>query len=247
DSASKVPRDVAKGDSFAGICIDFYGRAEAEWAEHQKKGKSTLKYVSPIGGTSVSADPIMLFRGAPNKTIAISFIEFVLSKKGQRLWNARVGTAGGPQKYALRRLPIRKDMYVPEEKALFSDPDANPFSPEVEFNYDPFLTAKYFSLIRILFKTMVIDPLPELQNAWKKIIEAGGPEKCPEAMKEFDKIPFSYAENPDLTQMLGAGTNLEKSNILMTIKKQREISEFFRLQYIKTAIIAEKVAKEKNE
>ena len=34
DSASKVPRDVGRGDAIAGMCIDFYGRSEAEWTRH---------------------------------------------------------------------------------------------------------------------------------------------------------------------------------------------------------------------
>ena len=244
DSASKVPRDVAKGDSAAGICIDFYGRTEEEWARHQRGKKANLKYTAPIGGSSVSADPIMLFRGAPNKETAIAFIEFVLSKKGQRLWNRRPGTPDGPEKYALRRLPVRKDMYSPEEKEFMSDPDVHPFSPEEEFNYDPSLTAKYFSLIRILFKVMVIDPLPELQNAWKMIIETGGPENCPEAMNEFNKLPFTYAEAANFAKQLS--NPAEGGHPLQAVQKQREISEFFRKQYIKAAELA-KIAKEKNK
>ncbi len=233
DSASKVPRDVAKGDSTAGICIDFYGRTEAEWAQHQRCGETNLKYLAPVGGSSVSADPILLFRGAPNRETAVAFIEFVLSKKGQRLWNARIGTPGGPEKYALRRLPVRKDMYAPDEIALMSDPDARPFSPEEEFNYDPSLTARYFSLIRVLIKTMLIDPLPELQDAWKKIIEAGGPEKCPAAILEFDKMPFSYAEAADVAKALNPGA--EGNSPLSVLQEQRKISEFFRKQYLKAA------------
>ncbi|HPN84098.1 MAG TPA: extracellular solute-binding protein [Victivallales bacterium] len=238
DSASKVPRDVADGDTSAGICIDFYGRTEAEWSQKQNNGISRLKYVMPTGGSSISADPILLFRGAPNRKTAVAFIEFVLSKKGQRLWNARPGTPGGPKKYALRRLPIRKDIYVEEERKIMSDPEEEPFSPEEEFNYDASLTAKYFALIRIIIKTMVIDPLPELQKAWEKIIENGGPELCPKSMIEFEKLPFSYADAGDIADSLTQdGKN---SSPLSALIKQREMSEFFRKQYIKAAEAAEK-------
>ena len=52
-----------------------------------------LVYVSPVGGTSISADPIALLRGAPKRDLAVAFMRFVLSVEGQRLWNYRVGEA----------------------------------------------------------------------------------------------------------------------------------------------------------
>ncbi len=240
DSASKVVRDVAKGDSAAGICIDFYGRTESEWAQEHNGGKARMVFAAPVGGTSISADPIMLFRGAPNRKAAVAFMEFVLSKPGQRIWDFRPGTPGGPVKYALRRLPVRKDMYVDEERRNMSDSDAEPFSPEEEFNYDPSLTARYFSLIRILFKTMVIDPLPELQAAWKAIIAAGGTEKCPEAFAEFTKLPFNYSEAEKVAASLNPGT--DGNTPLACLQRQREMTEFFRRQYIAAA---EKAGKDK--
>jgi spermidine/putrescine-binding protein len=236
DSASKVPRDVAKGDTSAGICIDFYGRTEAEWAQKQSGGKIRLTYVTPIGGSSVSADPILLFRGAPNKKIAVEFIEFVLSKKGQRIWNSRPGTPGGPKKYALRRLPVRKDLYVREERINMSDPDASPFSPEEEFNYDPSLTAKQFTLIRLIIKAMVIDPLPELQKAWMSIIKTDAPNNSSKAIEEFDKLPFKYSESDAISTLLNP--TAKGNTPLLVLEEQRKMSEFFRNQYIKSANLA---------
>jgi ABC-type Fe3+ transport system substrate-binding protein len=236
DSASKVPRDVAKGDTTAGICIDFYGRTEAEWAQKQSGGKSRLTYVTPVGGSSVSADPILLFRGAPNRKTAVEFIEFVLSKKGQRIWNSRPGTPGGPKKYALRRLPVRKDIYVPEERINMSDPDAAPFSPEEEFNYDPSLTAKQFTLIRLVIKAMVMDPLPELQKAWAAIIKAGELDACPEAIEKFDKLPFKYSETDEISASLNPTAS--GNNPLLVLERQRKMSEFFRNHYLQAANLA---------
>ncbi len=98
DAASKVPMDVAYGEAAAGMCIDFYGRFESE-AVANKNGQTRLKYTSVVGGTSIGADPIALLRGAPHPEVAKQFIDFVLKLEGQKLWDFRVGTPGGPERY----------------------------------------------------------------------------------------------------------------------------------------------------
>ena len=107
NAGSQVPVDVSLGDAAIGMCIDFYGRFQSE-AIRVGDTPSRLQYFTPSGGSSVGVDPIALFRGAPNPEAAKMFIEFVLSLEGQKLWNFKVGTLGGPVKYALRRQPIRK-------------------------------------------------------------------------------------------------------------------------------------------
>jgi len=47
-------------------------------------------------------DPIALLRGAPHGELARAFIEYVLSPDGQKLWNAKPGTSGGTERFALR-------------------------------------------------------------------------------------------------------------------------------------------------
>src|SRR5262249_23915521 len=86
DAATKVPLDVATGDAAAGMCIDFYGRFQAESAR-TPDGGARLGFAMPPLGTALDADPIGLLRGAPHRALAIEFIEFVLSKEGQKLWN----------------------------------------------------------------------------------------------------------------------------------------------------------------
>jgi iron(III) transport system substrate-binding protein len=115
DSGSKVPLDVGMGNAAAGLCIDFYGRFEAQ-VSNGGRGNGAMAYVTPRGESGVSADPISLLRGAPHRETARRFIEFLLSEEGQKLWCYRVGAPGGPRKYALQRFPIRRDFY----------PSANP-------------------------------------------------------------------------------------------------------------------------
>jgi ABC-type Fe3+ transport system substrate-binding protein len=191
DSASKIPRDVGRGDAIAGMCIDFYGRSEAEWTR-QESGHERVVFVTPQGGTSISADPIALLRGAPHRAEAVAFMRFVLSVDGQRLWNYRVGEPGGPQRYALRRWSVRRDLFTPEHLALSSDPGENPFELARSFHFNSAWTAPYFDLIRSTMKAVVIDPREELQDAWRVIIAADRP--ASPAWNEFIWLPYDYRD-----------------------------------------------------
>ena len=86
DASSSVPGIVASGDAGAGMVIDFYGRSQVEAV-----GESRMGYLEPAGATAINPDPIALVRGAEHRELAMRFIEFVLSERGQKLWNTRAG------------------------------------------------------------------------------------------------------------------------------------------------------------
>lgn len=237
DSASKVTKDTASGNAAAGMCIDFYGRSEAEWSGICNEGVERIVFSAPRGGTSLSADPIHLLRGAPHRQAAIEFIKFVLSEDGQKLWNYRVGTPGGPVKYALRRMPIRRDMFTREHQQYMADAATNPYNDASGFDYKAELTGRYFNLIRICVKCFALDPLPELRAAWQAILEAGGPEKVPAAMAEFNRLPFEYRELARIQRELSGG---KRENILAMLKQQRLWSEACREQYRRVEMLARK-------
>jgi ABC-type Fe3+ transport system substrate-binding protein len=233
-SASKVPVDVARGNLAAGMCIDFYGGTQAEW-EQQHVGHQTMRYVTPAGGSSISADPIGILRGAPHRELAELFIDFVLSREGQRLWNYRVGEPGGPEQYALRRPPIRRDMYSAEDRSHMSDPDAQPFALAQEFDYHGGWTGPLFGLIRVQLRAMVIDTHPELRRAWRAILDAGGPQAVPDAMAALRTLPFGFAEARD-----------EAKHIRMPeerVFRMRAWSEFFRASYLEAEQLAKRHAR----
>ncbi|MCK5805221.1 MAG: extracellular solute-binding protein, partial [Lentisphaeria bacterium] len=221
-SASKVPLSVARGDVAVGMCIDFYGRTQAEW-EESRLGRRTMRYVTPLAGSSVSADPIAILRGAPHRELAEMFVDFSLSREGQQLWNYRPGTEGGPLKYALRRLPIRRDLYTKEDREKMSDPDARPFAEAEAFTYHPEWTGRLFNLMRVLVRVMAIDCHEELRGAWSAILDAGGPDATPDAMEAFSRLPVSYEESGDAARRIGSG---EERVVLM-----REWAHFFRASY----------------
>ena len=233
DSAGKIPRDVAAGNAAAGMAIDTYGFTEQEWNELQFGGTPHFFYVPPEGGTAVSADPVQMLRGAPNRKAAEAFIDFLLSIEGQKLHAFKTGTPGGPARHALRRPPIRRDLYAPEYREYRSDPDYNPYESGASFVYRPELTGPYYGLLRILIRAIALDPQPELQRAWKAIIDAGGPEKVPQAMRAFNRLPFPYSEIADANRALRRDA-VEVAAVI------RSWSESARLNYLE----AERLAKE---
>jgi iron(III) transport system substrate-binding protein len=233
DSAGKVTVDVAQGDAAAGMCIDFYGRFESETVERNESSQR-MKYVMPEGGTAISVDPIGMLRGAPNRAVAERFIDFVLSVEGQLLWNTRAGQPGGPVRYSLRRLPVRKDMYRAEYLLAMADPFALPYVNAGRFAYQAAWTGPLFNVIRSLIRAMCIDPHAELRIAWQAINRAGGPEKCPRAYKTLLALPpgAEYAQIQATTA--GAIVNrLEEARLM------REWTVFFRDQYRKAAELAQ--------
>jgi ABC-type Fe3+ transport system substrate-binding protein len=194
DSASKVPVDVAAGDATAGLAIDFYARFQAQ-VSRAPDGTERMGFVTPIGGSSVSADPISLLRGAPNRPVAVRFIEFALSEEGQRLWTYRPGAPGGPQKYALRRLPIRRDFYEqaarhqPFASEPLDDPSVNPYALAQHFVYRPRWTGRHFGIQRDIVRAMCLDSAVELRAAWEAIVRGGGPARQAAAMEILQRMP----------------------------------------------------------
>ena len=202
DSASKIPVDVSMGVAAAGLSIDFMGRFQAEMSTPAGK-ESVVRYVNPQSGSSVNADPISLLRGAPHRELAVRFIEYMLSAEGQKLWNYRPGTPGGPKRFALRRLPIRRDFYPSKDpviqrasevhKPYLSDPlwqpDTDAYNLAQSFHYIPRWTSMHFGIQRDLIRAMCMDSGDELKSAWRAILAHGGPEANPKAMALLEALP----------------------------------------------------------
>jgi ABC-type Fe3+ transport system substrate-binding protein len=229
DAASKIVVDVALGDAAAGMCIDFYGRQQAE-AVADKGGHSRLQYITPVGGSSIGVDPIGLLRGAPNRAAALAFIEFVLSPDGQKLWNQRPGTPGGPKKYALRRLPVMPHQYMPELRKFQSDPDVNPYAPGQTMAYDATWTQPLLGSIRFVVRAMCLDAHDELLAAWEALVTHDMP---PEALSVFQDVSRVSLEN-----CLAIKKQLASKDKVVEVRLARELAEHFRAQYRKARELA---------
>ena len=216
ESAGKVTREVASGNAAAGMAIDFYALSEAQFIEQQTGNKNIrrIEYIPPEGGSSVSADPVQMLRGAPNARQARAFIEFLLSESGQILWQYRAGTPGGPEKYTLRRPPVRRDIYTAKHHKYMADDNYNPYSATGNFEYKAQWTGRYFNLIRVLIRTTMLDASDELQAAWKAICDAGGAESVPQAAAEFDRAIVPYHEAAQAAAKLSVNSQNPMSEVI---------------------------------
>lgn len=228
-SSTKGPIDVADGSAAAAVCIDFYGRYEAQrtHAAAIRSGAASdapgrIGYVDPPGETKIDPDPIGLLRGAPHPALARRFVEFVLSEDGQALLQYPIALTGpGPREFELRRLPIRRSMY---------DDHFDRFIDKV----DPWVIARPVdhpnramrSFIAPLFQAMALDQPAQLGRAWQRIIhhpayprEHSGLVRAEDVtdpelkamLKQFDAMPVVHGPG-------GTAYPLEDPEVLAAVK-----------------------------
>ena len=179
----------------------------------------------------MGVDPIALLRGAPNRAAAEEFIAFALSLDGQKLWNFKVGVPGGPKKYALRRLPIRKELYSPEYLAFRSDPQVQPYEEAQKFSYNPNWTGPVFRVMAFIIRVTCLDLHHEQKEAWEALIKSGFPSKAREVFFDLSAVDYQAAR----TTIKEA---LTSKNRLDEIRLAKELADKFRRQYREAARLA---------
>ncbi|HEY5792580.1 MAG TPA: ABC transporter substrate-binding protein [Chthoniobacterales bacterium] len=230
DAASKVPLDVSAGDAAIGMCIDFYGRFQSE-AVKLADGSSRLQYFTPAGGSSPSVDPIGQLRGAPNAKIARFFMEYALSLEGQKLWNFRVGAPGGPVRYALRRLPVLKELYAPQYAEYRSDPEVNPYREAGTFYYHSEWTGHLLRVLSFIIRNLSLDSHDELTAAWQALIAADFPPEATAKFSDLSAVDYALAQGRlrDVTR---------SADRIQEVQLAQELGDHFRNQYREAARLA---------
>jgi ABC-type Fe3+ transport system substrate-binding protein len=261
DSASKVAIDVSMGDAAIGISIDFYARYQAQ-TSRGPNGQERMVFFTPAGGSSVSCDPISLLRGAggsagtpesrrQTRDVAVRFIEFVLSEEGQRLWTYKPGTPGGPEKFYLRRLPIRRDFYPStnpvmqkkhEEHAKhaadnLADPQIDPYKLAQQFTFYKRWTGDHFSVHRDLIRVMCMDAGDELREAWAAINRSGSAQAL-EQMQTMPVVRLKRRGGDYEEVKIDWRTAPEMSRRYDKLDYTREWTKAFRESYRKAAEVA---------
>ncbi len=176
-------RAVSLGQCAYGLSIDLYA-----WEKIAELGEDNIGFVLPEKHTVITADPISILKGAPNRELAQKFVEYVLSEDGQKLWYLEPGAEGGPRKHSLRRLPVIPSLY---ESGLESAVTVNPFTWGGGFRYDPALDRRRAAVMEDLMRATILDVHAELREAWRALIDAGEP---PGLVAEFTKAPVTGEE-----------------------------------------------------
>jgi iron(III) transport system substrate-binding protein len=222
DSSTAVAGWVSSGDVAAGCAIDYHARSQIDAV-----GEARMGYVEPVGATAVSPEPVAMVRGAPNRQIAKRFIEFLLSERGQRLWNTRAGTAGGPRQTSLRRLPIMRSVY--DHPTDFTD-KVNPFAAAAGFNTSAARRGT-LPIVGDLIESSCMEPLAELRETRKSIL----------ASPERDVLERSLGDFPfDQTRAIEMAQRWSKMTALQRLAAQRELTESFRAEYAELKEAAER-------
>ena len=232
-SAPVTPLMVSAGQAAAGICIDFYGRYQAqamktsdlEYGVRAPGDPDRIGYIDPPRQTVIDPDPIGILRNAPDPELARRFIDFVLSPQGQSLWQFRVDDPVddglGPTEFELRRMPVRKSMYTRIDRFI-DQVDPYAIAEPVKFANSAFRT-----FIPVLFDSMAMRDSELLTRAWRAIIDhpgypAGGgiitaedvdDPNLAKMLELFDELPTvpgpdgtSYAlSDPDVLKTVKAG------------------------------------------
>ena len=223
DASAKIPLEVTQGNAAAGMCIDFYGRTNQD-AVRRADGTSRVGFIAPTGGTTFAVDPIGLMRGAPQPQLAQAFMEFVLSPQGQKIWDFRPGTAGGPERTSLRRLPIRKDFYTPVNIALMSDGDEHPFEKAKALIYHPEWTAATFNSLRFIIKVICVDTHDELRKTWTLLNSQKNPPRATEVFHQLTLVDYDAAMG-DINKVLSSNDKVQQ------VREARRLTDAFRHQY----------------
>ncbi len=186
-SSSEIPNEVGNGDAAAGLAIDFYGRVLEE-----QVGSNRCHFMAPVGATAISPDPVGILDGVKGEryVLANRFVEFLLGREGQRLWNVKAGQPGGPAERSLRRLPVRRDVYA--DQTGWTDP-VNPFKEASGFNERGDWMA-LFGEARLMWRVAWIDNRDALKHAYRRILAIKDSAQRQELLDKLADVPITMED-----------------------------------------------------
>ena len=182
-----IPKQIVRGQIIYGMTIDFYAYAEME-----KLGER-IKYILPSDATVIAPDSIGILKGAPNIEVAKKFINFVLSKSGQKLWILSNTDPEGPKWTS----PLYRPTIIPELYEILGQrcTGPNPFTQKVvPIQYDPLKGGARWKLVRDLVGVLVVDFHKQLVSTWELINTCPIPTKRKAALDILVRIPITEEE-----------------------------------------------------
>lgn len=228
DSSSQVPHDVGNGQAAVGVAIDFYGRVFQE-----SVGPQRCRVVQPHAATAITPDPVGILYGVKGRKLELAqlFVEFLISREGQRLWELEPGQPGGPVDRAMRRPPIRRDVYA--DTRGWSDPDLNPFAEAGNFNQRSDWMG-LMSDIRMIWAAAWIDNRDALRSAYERALSVRDSARRDALIGELSMLPVTMSE---VEKIAAQRKELEKTGGADEWKARQRIEwdKKFREHYAKIA------------
>ena len=200
DSGSQPPTDVSQGEAAAGMAIDFYGRVYEELV-----GEDRIKFVSPEAATAITPDPVAILWGTKGEDLELAtrFVEFLLTPEGQELWIKAGGTEGGPAGNALRRPPIRPDVYA--DMTGWTDRE-NPFEQAGGFNQRGAWMGE-FTETRLVWAAAWMDARDALKRAHGAVMAVDDPDRRAALLAELGSLPVGRDEVIELRRQRKAAAD----------------------------------------
>jgi len=196
EGASDIPKEVANGNVACGSAIDFYA-----WGKIATVGEEKLGFVVPAGRSIISADPVAVLKGAPQREAAEEFVRFVLSEAGQKLWYLDVGAPGGPKCETLGRLPMIEEFY--RKYSRMSSVKFNPFEWGSGMSFDSRKSSLRWMALNELVGRCLIDNHQHAVKAWAALVEAGLPREargrfgqCPAREEDLPRLEETFKKDP---------------------------------------------------
>lgn len=175
------------GVSLATVAVNFDG------LDAQAESDGVVKYVTPVGATAATPDAITILRTTHEPDLAESFVRFVLSEEGQKLWIAPANKAEGRK--ALYHYPLDPGQYkAPAEQRCVAE---NPLETDFGVHYDLDKARQLEAVLVPLVQAACGENHVALQQAWQGLIAAGLPAA---GVAELTKPPFDESTALELGQ-----------------------------------------------
>lgn len=146
-----VTDEISSGRSAIGISIDFFVNSAIA-------NGAPIEFIYPRH-TGLNPAHVAITRNAPHPHAADAFVDFILSREGQR-------ELAHPD---IRRLPIRPDVYDALPRQTF-----NPFQAARQggLDFDSERARPRLATTAAIFQQMLVEPQDELKSLWQRLLRA---------------------------------------------------------------------------